>query len=114
MSSVKAPALALYPYQRAWLADKARFKIGMFARQTGKTFTTTLEIVDDCFAAEASGKRARWVILSRGERQAREAIETGVKRHIEAYGAACRVIEGRENIGKTEVTKLEVVFPGGS
>ena len=110
----KTPALALYPYQRQWLADKARFKIGMFARQTGKTFTTTLEIVDDCFAAEAEGKRARWVILSRGERQAREAIETGVKRHIEAYGLACSVIEGRENIGKTEVTKLEVVFPGGS
>ena len=52
------PALSLYPYQRAWLADKSRFKIGMFARQTGKTFTTTLEIVDDCFQAEAAGKRA--------------------------------------------------------
>ena len=110
----KTPAIALYPYQRAWLADKARFKIGMFARQTGKTFTTTLEIVDDCFAAEAAGKRARWVILSRGERQAREAIEAGVKRHIEAYGAACSVIEGRETAGMAEVTKLEVVFPGGS
>mgnify|MGYP006954172279 CR=1 FL=1 len=29
----------LYPYQRRWLDDKSRFKIGMFARQTGKTFT---------------------------------------------------------------------------
>ena len=29
----------LYPYQRRWLDDNARFKIGMFARQTGKTFT---------------------------------------------------------------------------
>ncbi len=99
----KAPALSLYPYQRQWLTDPARFKIGMFARQTGKTFTTTLEIVDDCFQAEALGKRARWVILSRGERQAREAIETGVKRHIEAYGAACQVIEGREMAGDIEV-----------
>jgi len=110
----KAPALALYPYQRQWLADKARFKIGMFARQTGKTFTTTLEIVDDCFAAEAAGKRARWVILSRGERQAREAIEAGVKLHVMAYGRAVEVIEGRELFGETEVNKLEVVFPGGS
>ena len=42
--TLKTPALALYPYQRQWLADKARFKIGMFARQTGKTFTTTLEL----------------------------------------------------------------------
>ena len=32
----------LYPYQRRWLDDKSRFKIGMFARQSGKTFTTTL------------------------------------------------------------------------
>lgn len=111
---VRAPALALYPYQRRWLADKSRFKIGMFSRQTGKTFTTTLEIVDDCFQAEAAGRRARWVILSRGERQAREAMETGVKRHIEAYGAACQVIEGREVFGEVEVNKLEVVFPGGS
>jgi len=110
----KPPALALYPYQRGWLADKSRFKIGMFARQTGKTFTTTLEIVDDCFAAEAAGKRTRWVILSRGERQAREAIEAGVKRHIEAYGVACQILEGQESVGGIEVNKLEVVFPGGS
>ena len=40
----------LYPYQREWIDDQARFKIGMFARQTGKTFTTTLEVADDGFA----------------------------------------------------------------
>jgi phage FluMu gp28-like protein len=33
-------------YQKAWRADHSRFKIGMFARQTGKTFTTSSEIVD--------------------------------------------------------------------
>ena len=59
-------AIQLYPYQQAWFLDRARFKIGMFARQTGKTFTTTLELVDDCFETEASGGRTRWVILSRG------------------------------------------------
>ena len=65
----------LYPYQRRWLDDNARFKIGMFARQTGKTFTTTLEIALDMVFAELEGRRTRWVILSRGERQAREAME---------------------------------------
>lgn len=59
-------AVRLYPYQQAWFLDRARFKTGMFARQTGKTFTTTLELVDDCFEVEASGGRTRWVILSRG------------------------------------------------
>ena len=65
----------LYPYQKVWLEDDSRFKIGMFARQTGKTFTTTLEIALDMALAELEGRRTRWVILSRGERQAREAME---------------------------------------
>ena len=43
----------LYPYQKAWLEDDSRFKIGMFARQTGKTFTTTLEIALDMAAVRA-------------------------------------------------------------
>lgn len=81
-------ALTLYPYQQQWLKDNARFKIGRFARQTGKTFTTTLELVDDVLQAEAQGRKSPWVILSRGERQAREAMEEGVFRHLEAYGRA--------------------------
>jgi phage FluMu gp28-like protein len=38
-------ATILYPYQRRYLADPARFKAGMWSRQTGKTFTTTLEAI---------------------------------------------------------------------
>jgi phage FluMu gp28-like protein len=83
-------ALKLYPYQQYWFADSARFKLGMFARQTGKTFTTALELVDDALRAEARGERSPWVILSRGERQAREAMEEGVFRHLEAYGRAAK------------------------
>lgn len=78
----------LYPYQRDWFLDRSRFKLGRFARQTGKTFTTTLEIVDDVFEAESQGRRSPWVILSRGERQALEAMEEGVERHIKAYSFA--------------------------
>lgn len=61
-------ALTLYPYQQRWLKDRSRFKLGRFARQTGKTFTTTLELVDDVLEAEAKGVKSPWVILSRGER----------------------------------------------
>lgn len=109
------PAVPLYPYQKRWLLDRSRFKIGMFARQTGKTFTTTLEVVDDCFEAEAAGRRERWVILSRGERQAKEAMEEGVKKHAKAYNLAITEIEGayRGDDG-TEYTMLDVVLPGGS
>jgi phage FluMu gp28-like protein len=109
-----APALPLYAYQRAWFLDRSRFKIGMFARQTGKTFTTTAEIVDDCFQALAEGRRARWVILSRGERQAREAMEEGVKRHAQAYQIAFESLEYDWVGGETRTKALEVELAGGS
>ena len=109
------PAIPLYDYQKRWLLDQSRFKIGMFARQTGKTFTTTLELVDDCFAAEAAGGRTRWVILSRGERQAKEAIEEGVKKHCQAYRLGIEVIEGEFKGGSGDrYTQLDVLLPGGS
>lgn len=101
----------LFDYQKKWLADNSRFKVAMFARQTGKTFTTTLEIVLDCLQTEAKGERTRWVILSRGERQAKEAINEGVKRHMEAMGVACNVLEVPFN---ATLNALEVVFPNGS
>ncbi len=101
----------LYPYQMRWLSDAARFKIGMFARQTGKTFTATLEIVLDCLEAEAAGRRARWVILSRGERQAKEAMDEGVKRHLSAVKAAFQALEYPFD---PQTKALEVALPGGS
>ncbi|MDD2467163.1 MAG: hypothetical protein PHI97_24505, partial [Desulfobulbus sp.] len=82
-----------YPYQQRWAGNDSRFKIGMFARQTGKTFTTTFEVASDSQLADLGGKRARWVILSRGERQAKEAIEEGVKRHCQALGSIVRSYE---------------------
>ena len=111
------PAVPLYPYQQRWLQDASRFKIGMFSRQSGKTFTTTLEIVDDCFAAaaERAGRRRRWVILSRGERQAAEAMDEGVKRHAAAYGLALDALDHEfVSDAGTRCRALEVRLPGGS
>lgn len=108
MASTKA---LLYGYQRRWLEDDSRFKVAMFARQTGKTFTTTLEIVLDCLNAEARGERARWVILSRGERQAKEAINEGVKLHLEAIGVVAQYLEVPFD---ATTNALEVIFPNGS
>lgn len=104
----------LFPYQQDWVADRARFKIGMFARQTGKTFTTTLEIVDDCYEAAVKKQRTRWVILSRGERQAAEAMNEGIKVHAKAYGMAFDAFEF-DFQGETGSYKaLEVTLPYGS
>jgi phage FluMu gp28-like protein len=105
------PALPLYEYERRWLADTSRFKAGMFSRQTGKTFTSTLEIAIDVALAEAQGHRSRWVILSRGERQAREAMNEGVKLHLHAMRAGFKELEYEFD---TNTKAMEVELPGGS
>ena len=104
----------LHPYQLAWKQDDSRFKVGMFARQTGKTFTTTLEIAEDCQIADLQGKATRWVILSRGERQAREAIEEGVKKHAKALGTLLNLQEYDYEGGEARYKALEVTWPNGS
>lgn len=108
------PAVPLYGYQQDWLLDKSRFKIGMFARQTGKTFTTTLEVVDDCFEAAVNQKRQRWVILSRGERQAREAMDEGVKLHAAAYDMSFEASEYDFQGQEGTYRALEITLPHGS
>lgn len=58
-------------YQEDWLRDGSRFKIGLWARQTGKDFTCAAEAVLDC----ARTQRTHWLMLACGERQARESLE---------------------------------------
>lgn len=83
----------LYPYQRRYLADDARFKSGLWSRQTGKTFTTTLEAVLDVLEAEAAGRVARWTILSVSRDRALDAMDNGVKLHLRAIGAAFEALD---------------------
>ena len=111
MASSREPAVPLYKYQKDWILDQAKFKIGMMSRQTGKTFTATLEIVDDCLEKESVGQKSRWVVLSRGERQAREAMEEGVKRHLTAYRMGFESLEYEWDV---DTKALETVLPGGS
>lgn len=111
---MSAAAVPLYGFQRTWFLDRSRFKLGMFARQTGKTFTTTLEITDDCFEAAVQSRRERWVILSRGERQAKEAMDEGIKRHCQAYqlGFDAQEFDWQGQAGSYKA--LEVTLPHGS
>lgn len=113
MDLKSCPEPVLYPYQRKWIMDKSRFKIGMFARQTGKTFATTLEIALDMVQAEMAGRAVRWVILSRGERQAIEAMEKGVKLHLRAMSAACGS-HGVDLAARMNMNRLEVAMQHGS
>lgn len=120
--------LHFYAYQQRWLADDSRFKIGMFSRQTGKTFGCCAELVRDCIDAEIEGTRTRWVILSRGERQAKEAMDENVKPMARAFwelyrgflnGPESDVIEDEFRVTREDGTDatykmFEVIFPGGS
>ncbi|MBW8319496.1 MAG: terminase family protein [Arenimonas sp.] len=111
---MSAPAVPLFGYQQRWFLDRSRFKIGKFARQTGKTFTTTLEVVDDCFEHAVEGRRTRWVILSRGERQAREAMNEGIKLHAQAYQLGFEINEFDWKGDAGSYRALEVELPHGS
>ena len=55
----------LLPYPKRFLEDKSRFKIGLFSRQTGKSFCTSLDAVLDSI----SHPKSLWICLSAGERQ---------------------------------------------
>jgi len=117
-----------HPYQKRWLADKSRFKVGMFTRQGGKTLTSCAELVEDVIDAEIAGKRTRWVILSRGERQAKEAMDANVKPMMRAFwelyrgvlaGKAPEVTEDQFRVqrdGEADAVyrMFEVETPGGS
>ena len=81
------PAVNLYQFQRDWMQDRSRFKIGNMSRQIGKSFVVALEVVDD---AMMTGQD--WVLLSAGERQSKELMEK-VHMHCKAYMTAAADIE---------------------
>jgi phage FluMu gp28-like protein len=105
------PAIRLTVYQKNWVQDKSRFKIGVITRQGGKSFGTSLEAVLDCYE-----RKTKWVFLSAGERQSKELMATAAM-HARAVGLAVQEIEGEfhaEDKDRTVYKQLEIVFPNGS
>ncbi len=102
-------ASSLLPYQHRWVKDGSRFKIGLWSRQTGKSFAGTLEAVLD--AVERPG--TTWVMLSAGERQSRELAEKA-KLHLAALKQGAEVLESRFFEAGVDVTQLEIRLPNAS
>lgn len=102
------PIISFLPYQRSWIADQSRFKIGMFTRRGGKTFGSCGEIVDDCIKAEIERRKTRWTILSRSENTAKEALEDALKPMTRAYYA---VASGLAKQGQPEFVQDEFHVP---
>lgn len=109
-------AIELLDYQKDCFNDRSRFKVLMWARGARKTFTSTLEIVDSIYESEARGRRCEWIIVSRGERQALEALKEA-KRHCQAYEmAASDIVETQvySKQAKRLIKVTEIMFPKGS
>lgn len=107
----QSPAIQLTAYQKNWIQDKSRFKIGVITRQGGKSFGTSLEAVLDCYE-----RKTKWVFLSAGERQSKELMATAAM-HARAIGLAVQEIEGEfhaEDKDRTVYKQLEIIFPNGS
>lgn len=99
----------LLPYQTRWVEDPSRFKIGMWSRQTGKSFATACESVGSCHIHPGE----HWVVLSAGERQALEWMEKA-KKWAEAYGAVIDSYEEIRETSQTLITRSEIKFANGS
>jgi phage FluMu gp28-like protein len=98
----------LLPYQKAWLKDESRFKIGMWSRQTGKSFATAAEAVKDCLVRPGQ----LWVCLSAGERQAFEWLRKA-KQWTDALKVACTYAE-MPDAADARCSKGEISFKNGS
>jgi len=102
----------LMPYQLKWVEDSSRFKIGMWSRQTGKSFATACESVTDC-AAQPKGNSCLWVVLSAGERQALEWMEKA-KKWTEAVKATVDSYDEIRESANALLSRAEIRFGNGA
>jgi phage FluMu gp28-like protein len=92
----------LLPYQKRWIEDRAQKKIWLASRQIGKSFTLSLEAVD-----EASRTKCVNLILSASLRQSKEVMQK-VYAHLRVLKALSPAIDTNNE------TKEEVELPNGS
>ena len=102
----------LMPYQLKWVEDSSRFKIGLWSRQTGKSFATACEAVTDC-AAQPKGNSDLWVVLSAGERQALEWMEKA-KKWTEAVKATVDSYDEIRDSANALLSRAEIRFANGA
>jgi phage FluMu gp28-like protein len=106
--SIISPLASLLKYQTQWINDDARFKIGLMARQTGKSWTSALEAVRDCCE-----RKTTWVCLSAGERQALEWM-LKAREHVEAFKVALAGYEESRDSSEALLKQAEIRWPNGS
>ncbi len=103
-----SPLDTLLSYQRNWVDDDSRFKMGLWARQTGKSFACAAEAVRDCYATSG----ALWVVLSAGERQALEFM-LKAREWAEAFKLAIEDYVETRDAAEALLKSAEIKFPRG-
>jgi phage FluMu gp28-like protein len=108
VAAAPSPLSILLPYQAKWVRDDARFKIGMWARQTGKSFATAAEAVRDCLQ-----RKTTWVVLSAGERQALEWMRKA-REWASAFKVALGDYQEHRDSAEALLKTAEISWPNGS
>ena len=110
-----SPRELLLPYQRRYADDDSRFKIGLWARQVGKDFTSAEEGVREIYQRELRKEKTGWLIGAPSERQSLESLEKW-KEWTEAYRLTIAdILEERDGPGSEALLKsATIVFPNGS
>ena len=106
---MKTPLDILLPYQRDFVDDSARFKIGMWSRQTGKSFATGCESVSDCLQRPGQ----TWVCMSAGERQALEWM-LKARQWAEAFKLTVDQYDETRDAAESLMKSAEIRFANGS
>lgn len=92
----------LLQYQDENRADKSRFKISLWSRQTGKDHTATCEATEDCFKAIVDGRNGtQWMIAAPSERQSLESLDKA-KEWTEAFAGVIDDYEERREGSSSE------------
>jgi phage FluMu gp28-like protein len=104
-----SPLHILLPYQRRWVDDNARFKIGLWSRQVGKSFACAAEAV----AHSLLWPKTDWVILSAGERQALEFMRK-VREWAEAFTLTAAAYAELRDHAQALLKTAEITWPNGS
>ena len=102
----------LLPWQTRWVDDRARFKIGMWSRQTGKSFSTAAESVSDC-EAQPKDSAMLWVVLSAGERQALEWMEKA-RKWADAFKLVVDSYDEIRGSADALISRAQIRFGNGS
>lgn len=101
------PLDLLLPHQRAYVADTARWKIWLAARQIGKSFAAAAEVAWDCLMQPGT----TWLLVSAGQRQSQELCAK-VKQWCQAFD----LVIASEGItdAQGEFLKAEIALKNGS